>query len=100
MSTKLIAKESELKDFVKLVSGLKEFCFDSETTSINPLDAELVALTFSWEKGKGYLIHFSDSQKETNAILEILRPVFENPGIMKIGQKHEIRYSGTFKLWN
>ena len=82
----LIAGGSELKDFVKLVSGLKEFCFDSETTSINPLDAELVALTFSWEKGKGYLIHFPDSQKETKAILEILKPVFENPGTLKIGQ--------------
>ena len=44
---------------------LKEFCFDSETTSINPLDAELVALSFSWEKGKGYLIHFPESQEET-----------------------------------
>ena len=82
----LISSTSELKDFVKLIGGLKEFCFDSETTSINPLDAELVALTFSWEKGKGYLIHFPDNEKETKAILEILRPVFENPDTLKIGQ--------------
>ncbi|HEY5469978.1 MAG TPA: DNA polymerase I [Bacteroidales bacterium] len=82
----LISSNSELKDFVKLIGGLKEFCFDSETTSINPLDAELVALTFSWEKGKGYLIHFPDNEKETKAILEILRPVFENPDTLKIGQ--------------
>jgi len=41
----LIETNSELKDFVKRTGGLKEFCFDSETTSINPLEAELVALT-------------------------------------------------------
>ena len=81
-----LQKDSEIKEFVKKIHSLKEFCFDSETTSINPLEAELVALTFSWEKGTGYLIHFPESQKETKAILEIVRPVFETPGILKIGQ--------------
>ena len=47
----LIERNSDLKEFVKKVMALKEFCFDTETTSINPLDAELVALAFSWEKG-------------------------------------------------
>ncbi len=82
----LLRNKEEIKNFTNLVRGLKELCFDSETTSINPLDAELVALTFSWEKGKGYLIHFVDSQAETKEILEIIRPVFEDPEILKIGQ--------------
>jgi DNA polymerase-1 len=81
-----LQNSSDIKEFVKKVNSLKEFCFDSETTSINPLDAELVALTFSWEKGTGYLIHFPESQKETKAILEIVRPVFEYPATLKIGQ--------------
>jgi DNA polymerase I len=82
----LLENITEIKDFVKKVSTLREFCFDSETTSIDPLDAELVALTFSWEKGTGYLIHFPESQNETKTILEIVRPIFENPDIRKIGQ--------------
>lgn len=82
----IIDKESELKAFVNQVSTLKEFCFDTETTSINALDAELVALSFSWEKCSGFLVHLPESQAETKAILEILRPVFENPEILKIGQ--------------
>src|SRR5664280_98721 len=82
----LLENNSEIKEFVKKVSKLDEFCFDSETTSIDPLDAELVALTFAWEKGTGYLIHLPESQKETKTILEIVRPVFENPAISKIGQ--------------
>lgn len=77
---------TDIKEIVSKMSMLKEFCFDSETNDIDPLEAELVALTFSWEKGTGYLIHFSESQKETKTILEIVRPVFENPGIRKIGQ--------------
>lgn len=81
-----LKNNSDIEEFVKKVNALKEFCFDSETTSINPLDAELVALTFSWEKGAGYLIHFPESQKETRVMLEIVRPVFENPVTLKIGQ--------------
>jgi DNA polymerase-1 len=82
----LLENSSDIKEFVKKINSLKEYCFDSETTSINPLDAELVALTFSWGKGTGYLIHFPESQEETKAILEIVRPVFENPDTLKIGQ--------------
>ena len=81
-----LKNNSDIEEFVKKVNALKEFCFDSETTSINPLDAELVALTFSWEKGTGYLIHFPESQKETRVMLEIVRPVFENSVTLKIGQ--------------
>jgi DNA polymerase I len=81
-----LKNDGEIREFVKKINSIKEFCFDSETTSINPLEAELVALTFSWEKGKGYLIHFPESQKETKAVLEIIRPVFETHGILKIGQ--------------
>ncbi len=82
----LIEDDAELKEFAAKASALKEICFDSETTSINALDSELVALAFSWEKGAGYLVHFPESQQETKRILEILRPVFENPRITKIGQ--------------
>jgi DNA polymerase-1 len=95
-----LEKSSDIKEFIRKVNSLKEFCFDSETTSINPLDAELVALTFSWEKGSGYLIHFPESQKEVKAILEIVRSVFENPGNLKIGQnmKYDIQVLANYGI--
>jgi len=95
-----LEKSSDIKEFVRKVNSLKEFCFDSETTSINPLDAELVALTFSWEKGSGYLIHFPESQKQVKAILEIVRSVFENPGNLKIGQnmKYDIQVLANYGI--
>ncbi len=96
----LLKDSSDIREFVKKVKSLKEFCFDSETTSINPLEAELVALTFSWEKGKGYLIHFPESQKEVREILELVRPVFEDPGILKIGQnmKYDIQVLASYGI--
>lgn len=83
---KIIEGDSALVEFVNSVMNLKEFCFDSETTSINALEAELVALAFSWEKGIGYLIHFPESKEETENILQIIRPVFEKSEALKIGQ--------------
>jgi DNA polymerase-1 len=96
----VIDQDADLKEFVKKVEGLKEFCFDSETTSINPLDSELVALSFSWEKGSGYLIPFPESQQETKALLEIIRPVFENPSSLKIGQnmKYDIQVLANYGI--
>lgn len=96
----LLDNSSDIKEFVKKVNSLEEFCFDSETTSINPLDAELVALTFSWRKGTGYLIHFPESQEETRAILELVRPVFENKDTLKIGQnmKFDIQVLANYDI--
>ena len=82
----LIENLKELNEFVRLANSRKEICFDTETTSINALDSELVALAFSWGKGSGYLVHFSESRDETTEKLRILKPVFENPDIIKIGQ--------------
>jgi DNA polymerase-1 len=82
----IIENLKELKEFTARAMELREICFDTETTSINPLDSELVALSFSWEKGSGYLVHFNDSYDETMEKLRILKPVFEKPEIVKIGQ--------------
>jgi len=82
----LIEGPDELRDFVSMALKQKEICFDSETTGINALDSELVALAFSWEKGTGWLVHFPESREETIQKLNILKPIFESDSIIKIGQ--------------
>ena len=82
----LLQTTSEIREITGTLLTLKEFCFDTETTSINALESELVAMAFSWEKGTGYLIHFPESQQETKVILEIVRPALEDTEILKIGQ--------------
>ncbi|MGD0583108.1 MAG: DNA polymerase I [Bacteroidales bacterium] len=83
---RLIENKDDLRALVSDMKSLKEFCFDTETTSINALDSELVALAFSWEKGEGYLVWFPGPKQETISMLEILRPLFENSSTLKTGQ--------------
>lgn len=82
----LIDGREELIKFASEAMKRGEICFDTETTSINPLEAELVAIAFSWKKGSGSLVHFPGPAEDTLGKLEILKPVFENPAIKKVGQ--------------
>lgn len=68
------------------LSRLREFCFDTETSSLDPLNTELVALSFSWQKGTGTLLWLPRDRNETLKLLSPLVPVFENPAIRKVGQ--------------
>ncbi|HLU94610.1 MAG TPA: DNA polymerase I [Membranihabitans sp.] len=72
-----------------LIEELKSspaFCFDTETTSIQAVEAELVGMSFSTENGKAYFILLPKGRQETLTILEEFRDVFEDPGIIKIAQ--------------
>ncbi|MDR1876615.1 MAG: DNA polymerase I [Flavobacteriaceae bacterium] len=65
----------------------KIVCFDTETTSTDSMTAELVGISFSYEKGKGYYVPFNPKEKEKAAkIIELLRPFFESETIVKAGQ--------------
>jgi DNA polymerase-1 len=97
---RLIQDIEEIKEFSKLLQTLPCFCFDTETTSVNPLDCELIALSFSWEKNKGYLVHFPEKEEQIREILEIIRPAFENSETLKVGQnmKYDIQVLGNYGI--
>jgi DNA polymerase-1 len=96
----LVENTDKIKKLVQSLTETREFCFDTETTDINALHAELVAISFVWNKSEGFLIHFSGSEEETFEILEILRPVFENNSIGKVGQnlKYDIQVIGNYGI--
>lgn len=81
-----IKGEAEVKELLEYLLLQKEVCFDTETTSLNAMEAELVGLSFAYLSGEAYYIPCPDDQKETAGILEILKPFFENESILKIGQ--------------
>ncbi|MCK5825344.1 MAG: DNA polymerase I [Ichthyobacteriaceae bacterium] len=62
----------------------KSVCFDTETTSLDTFEAELVGIAFAWEKHKGYYLAIAEGEAES--ILEEFKPFFENKEIEKIGQ--------------
>ncbi len=61
-------------------------CFDTETTGIDALNAEIVGMSFSYEKGKAFYIPFPENQEETQVLIDKFKPFFENENIEKIGQ--------------
>ena len=65
-------------------------CFDTETTGLDALQAELVGIAFSWEQQKGYYLALPNDRKETQAIINTFQPFFENQQIEKIG--HNLKY--------
>ena len=79
--------------FLKKLLQQPAVCFDTETTSLNPLEAELVGIAFSWEAGKGYYVPFSEDKETVSKRIEQLRPFFESKDIEKIGQnlKYDIK---------
>jgi DNA polymerase-1 len=75
-----------LKLFIKQLMNQTSVCFDTETTGLNPLTAELVGIAFSWEAHKGFYIPFPESFEEAQQLIELFRPFFEATHIEKIGQ--------------
>ncbi|TRZ46377.1 DNA polymerase I [Robertkochia solimangrovi] len=75
-------------------------CFDTETTSIKALEAEIVGCAFSWEPGKGYYLAFPEDNEETQQILEEFRPFFESEQIEKTGQnlKYDIKVLSNYNI--
>ncbi len=68
----------------------KAVCFDTETTSLNELEAELVGMSFSYKKGLAYYVPLSEDQGEVLKTLEIFRPFFEKEDLIKIA--HNLKY--------
>lgn len=68
-------------------------CFDTETTGLDALTAELVGIAFSWEAFKGYYLPFPEEKEEAQRLIEQLRPFFESEKITKIGQnlKYDVK---------
>jgi len=71
----------------------KFVCFDTETTSLDTLDAKLVGIAFSWQSHTGFYVPFPEDETEVKNRLEMLKPFFESDAIEKVGQnlKYDIK---------
>ena len=68
----------------------KSVCFDTETTNIDSLKAELVGIAFSWEAHKGYYLPIPKEKEKAREVINFFRPFFENEQIEKVG--HNLKY--------
>ena len=82
----IIQGDLGLKLFLQNLNNQTSVCFDTETTGIDAQNAELVGISFSWEKGKAFYIPFPENREEAQLLADKFKPFFENEGIEKIGQ--------------
>ena len=83
---KLIETEEDARKLFDFFITKQILCLDTETTSINPIDAELVGLSFSVEEGKAFYVAIPAERKKAERIVNIFKPLYESSKILKIGQ--------------
>ncbi|MBU2928388.1 DNA polymerase I [Winogradskyella psychrotolerans] len=95
-----VASGMATKLFVNNLMSQTSVCFDTETTGLNPLTAELVGIAFSWEVGKGFYVPFPEDKTEAQELIETFRPFFESETIEKIGQnlKYDIKVLAKYNV--
>lgn len=97
-SYKLAKSDEEIKELVGLLCDKTEICIGSEISTGDANDAELVGLSFSFEKGKGWYTPFPiKDQEETKRLLEFFAPLFDNPFITWVG--HNLKQDMLILKW-
>lgn len=89
--------DESITELVKKLQRQKEISFDTETTCLDANDADLVGLSFCIQPREGYYIPCPPERERTKAILELFKPLFENPEITWIGQN--IKYDMLVLKW-
>jgi DNA polymerase-1 len=82
----LIDTVEKRKELIAELKKHKIICFDTETTGIDPNNAEIVGLSFSVKPFEAYYIPFSDNYAESQAILAEFKEIFADMSIEKVGQ--------------
>jgi DNA polymerase-1 len=85
-----IESEQEQELLLEWLLQQDSVCFDTETTGLDELTAELVGIAFSWKEGTGYYLPFPEDRLACETKLAYLKPFFENSKIEKIG--HNLKY--------
>jgi DNA polymerase-1 len=86
------------KLFLQNLFNQTSVCFDTETTGIDALNAELVGMSFSWQKGEAFYVPFPENQDEAQILVDKFKPFFENENIEKIGQniKYDLKILSNY----
>ncbi len=83
---------------VSQLEGQEEFCFDIETTGLNPKSCDIIGMAFSYRTHEGFYVPFPKEREGALAVLGEFRPVLENPRIAKVG--HNLKFDLSVLLWH
>jgi DNA polymerase-1 len=82
----LLENEQQIADLIARIKANREFVFDTETTGINPLSAELVGISFALQEGEAYYYSFPVKREEIAEKAQLFKEILEDENILKTGQ--------------
>jgi len=88
----------ERAELLKKLKQQKSFCFDTETTSLDPREAIPLGISFSIEPHQAYYVVCPNDADEMQTVIDEFRPLFEDESIEKIG--HNLKYDMTLLRWH
>jgi DNA polymerase-1 len=97
----LLDSEDKINDLIKRIKDQKFFSFDTETTGIDPLSAELVGISFALQEGEACFLPVSEKKAEARKTVSLFKEVLEDKTILKIGQnlKYDINVLKKYQIW-
>ena len=82
----LVQTEADMQALVTLLSTADVISLDTETTSTNAIEAQLVGLSFAIEEKKAYYVPVAEQADEAQNIVNRFKAIYENPKTLKVGQ--------------
>ena len=84
--------DKKISDLISILKSAKEYCYDSETTGLDTLEAELVGLSFAVKAHEAYYVPIPAEKDKAQAIVEKFRPIFEDENKILVGQNIKYDY--------
>ena len=94
----LVTTSEERQTLIAKLERAKSFCFDTETTGLDPRTAKPLGIAFCMEPHEAYYVSCGSSDEQTQQVLNEFRPIFENENIGKVG--HNLKYDVSLLRWN
>ena len=92
--------EASLKELLYELETSESFCFDTETTGLDTITAELVGMSFATKPGKAWYVSVPENQPEAKDLVARFKPAFSNPDIGKTAQnmKFDMAVLGNYGI--
>lgn len=82
----LIQGEAAIKSLIGFLARQSSFCFDTETTSLSIVEAELVGMSFAYRKAEAFYVPFPENKEECQKQVGLFKEIFANEAIQKVAQ--------------
>jgi len=94
----LLTSPAQRAELVRALQSQEAFCFDTQTTSLDPKQARLLGLAFSFAPHTGHYVPMPNDESQIRRVLEEFRPVLESDGSEKVG--HNLKFDLSVLKWH